>query len=68
MPVDDFVVCQYPFANNLNPDEDQQNVGLDQDQNCLHSDGGPECFSCKNLILKKVSVEYKNMNNSLACK
>ena len=23
MPVDNFVVCQKPFANSLNPDEDQ---------------------------------------------
>ena len=35
MPVDNFVVCQKPFANSLNPDEDQQNVGLDLDPNCL---------------------------------
>ena len=35
MPVDNFVVCQKPFANSLNSDEDQQNVGLDLDPNCL---------------------------------
>ena len=35
MPVDNFVVCKKPFANSLNPDEDQQNVGLDLDPNCL---------------------------------
>ena len=35
MPADNFVVCQWPFANSLNPDEDQQNVGLDLDPNCL---------------------------------
>ena len=35
MPVDNFVVCKQPFANSLNPDEDQQNVGLDLDPNCL---------------------------------
>ena len=33
MPVDNFVVCQWPFANSLNPAEEQQNVGLDLDQN-----------------------------------
>ena len=35
MPVDNFVDCQYLFANSLNPDEDQQNVSLDLDPNCL---------------------------------
>ena len=35
MPVDNFVVCQKLFANSLNPDEEQKNVGLDLDPNCL---------------------------------
>ena len=35
MPADNFVVCQWTFANILNPDEDQQQVGLDLDPNCL---------------------------------
>ena len=35
MPVDNFVVYQKPLSNSLNPDEDQQNVGLDPDPNCL---------------------------------
>ena len=30
------VFCRLPmaFANGLNPDQDQQNIGLDQDPNC----------------------------------
>ena len=43
------------FANSLNPDQAQHDVGPGLDPNCLASDYIPEiCFS-KKIILKKVS-------------
>ena len=51
MPADNFIVCQWPFANSLNPDEDQLNVSLDL--TVRHSDGGPGWFMCKNSIFEE---------------
>ena len=51
------------FANSLDPDHDQQNVGPDLDSNCL-------CCThfLKKLILKKKSADKENMKNCPACK
>ena len=46
------------FANSLDPDQDQQNVGPDLDPNCL-SDSVQKKFFLKNLILKKVSRQQQ---------
>ena len=52
------------FANSLEPDQDQQNVGPDLDPNCLCS-----THFVKELILKKKSADDKeNMKNYPACK
>ena len=44
MPGDNFLVCQKPFANSLNQDEDIRMSVLIWIQTVWHSDGGPECF------------------------
>ena len=53
------------FANSLDPDQDQQNVGPDLDPNCL-------CRThdfLKKFILKKKSADDKeNMKNYPECK
>ena len=52
------------FANSLDSDQDQQNVGSDLDPNCLC-----RTHFLKKLILKKKSADDKeNMKNYPACK
>ena len=46
------------FANSFDWDQDRQNVGLDLDPNCWHSDSVPEFFFLK-LILKKSADDNK---------
>ena len=65
----EFCRLQIFFANSLEPDQAQQNVGPDQDQNCLTT----WWYSWKNfsrkLVLKKNSRQQKIIKNYLsACK
>ena len=59
MPAENFVVCKRPFANSLNPDEDQQNVGLDLDPNYLTLQWWSGWFICKKKLNYEESQQTK---------
>ena len=59
----DFCPLLTAFANSLDPDQDQLNVGPDLDPNKTDTDSVPECF-----LLKKSADEQKSMKNCQACR